>query len=195
MGRWWIIWPTLKHTCGVKVDSIDLKVVLLVSKLGATGQVCMICKRKKTLMLWNLLSISRCSFISLRVFAVFLAHFYSFHVCFVSDWFVCILQREDLAGFGRLILTLACGSAASASLEFMASHYSPDLVRITQALLASSPEKSEGHGISTIRQLYPSLAERMFGEVCAAKWNYKIWSVSWGFRVWYAPWARALCVE
>lgn len=123
----------------------------------------------KNLMLWNLSRISRWSPISLRVFAVFLAHFYWFHVCFVSDWIVCILQREDLAGFGRLILTLACGSAASASLEFMASHYSPDLVRITQALLASSPEKPEGHGISTIRQLYPSLAERMFGEVCAAK--------------------------
>lgn len=72
------------------------------------------------------------------------------------------LQREDLAGFGRLILTLACGSAVNALLDFMASHYSPDLVRITQALLA---EKSEGVGISSIRQLYSVLAERMFGEV------------------------------
>lgn len=67
-----------------------------------------------------------------------------------------------MAGFGRLVLTLACGSAANASLDFMASHYSPDLVRITQALLA---EKSEGVGTSSIRLLYSVLAERMFGEV------------------------------
>lgn len=47
----------------------------------------------------------------------------------------------------------------------MASHYSSDLVRVTQALLASSPDKSEGVGISSIRQLNSVLADRMFGEV------------------------------
>jgi PAB-dependent poly(A)-specific ribonuclease subunit 3 len=70
-----------------------------------------------------------------------------------------------LAGFGRLILALACGSVTNASMEFMAPHYSADLVRITQALLASSPDKTEGVGISSIRQLYAVLAERMFGEI------------------------------
>ncbi len=70
-----------------------------------------------------------------------------------------------MAGFGRLILALACGSVTNASMEFMAPHYSADLVRITQALLASSPDKTEGVGISSIRQLYAVLAERMFGEV------------------------------
>ena len=70
-----------------------------------------------------------------------------------------------MAGCGRLILALACGSTANASLEFMGAHYSSDLVRITQALLASSPEKSEGGGISSIRQLYSVLADRMFSEV------------------------------
>lgn len=76
-----------------------------------------------------------------------------------------VLQREDLAGCGRLILALACGSTANASLEFMGSHYSSDLVRITQALLASSPDKPEGGGISSIRQLHNVLADRMFSEV------------------------------
>ncbi|XP_024398844.1 uncharacterized protein [Physcomitrium patens] len=76
-----------------------------------------------------------------------------------------MFQREDLAGCGRLILALACGSTANASLEFMGSHYSADLVRITQALLASSPEKSEGAGICSIRQLCSALADRMFNEI------------------------------
>ena len=76
-----------------------------------------------------------------------------------------IMQREDLAGCGRLLLALACGSTANASLEFMGSHYSTDLVRVTQALLASSPEKSDGGGISSIRQLHSVLADRMFSEV------------------------------
>lgn len=76
-----------------------------------------------------------------------------------------IFQREDLAGCGRLILALACGSAANASLEFMGSHYSTDLVRVTQALLASSPEKSDGGGISSVRQLYTVLADHMFSEI------------------------------
>jgi PAB-dependent poly(A)-specific ribonuclease subunit 3 len=76
-----------------------------------------------------------------------------------------IFQREDLAGCGRLILALACGSTANASLEFMGSHYSSDLVRITQALLASSPDKPEGGGISSIRQLHNVLADRMFSEI------------------------------
>ncbi|CAM6115673.1 unnamed protein product [Calypogeia fissa] len=76
-----------------------------------------------------------------------------------------IFQREDLAGFGRLILSLACGSVVNPSLDFMAAHYSADLVQVTQALLASSLDKSDGGGISSIRQLYHVLMQRMFGEI------------------------------
>ncbi|KAL2653446.1 hypothetical protein R1flu_021574 [Riccia fluitans] len=74
-------------------------------------------------------------------------------------------QREDLAGLGRLILSLACGSTGNPSLEFMAAHYSGDLVHVTNALLASSLDKSEGVGISNIRQLHHVLTEHMFGEI------------------------------
>ncbi|KAG6547571.1 hypothetical protein Mapa_011020 [Marchantia paleacea] len=76
-----------------------------------------------------------------------------------------MFQREDLAGFGRLILSLACGSMHNASLDFMAAHYSADLVHVTNALLASSLDKSDGVGISNIRQLHHVLTERMFGEI------------------------------
>lgn len=70
-----------------------------------------------------------------------------------------------MAGFGRLILCLSCASTVNPSVEFMAAHYTQDLVRITQALLGSSPEKAEGLGISNIRQLYSVLSEHMLGEV------------------------------
>jgi hypothetical protein len=76
-----------------------------------------------------------------------------------------VFQREDLAGFGRLILALSCGTVVNPSLEFMAGHYSADLVQVTQALLTASIDNLEGGGISSIRQLDHVLAQRMFSEV------------------------------
>jgi hypothetical protein len=51
--------------------------------------------------------------------------------------------------------------------QFMAAHYSPELVRITQALIASSPENHEVGGLASVKQLTNVLGDRMFSEVSA----------------------------
>jgi hypothetical protein len=47
----------------------------------------------------------------------------------------------------------------------MAAHYSPELVRITQALIASSPDNHEVGGLASVKQLTNVLGDRMFSEV------------------------------
>lgn len=47
----------------------------------------------------------------------------------------------------------------------MAAHYSPELVRITQALIASSPDNHEVGGLASIKQLTNVLGDRMFSSV------------------------------
>lgn len=68
---------------------------------------------------------------------------------------------------GRLVLSLACGSLMGGSVEFMAHHFSPELVRITKALC-------EGTWFS-VQQLTPLLADRIMDEVGGAS----LWC-SWG---------------
>ncbi|KXZ42145.1 hypothetical protein GPECTOR_196g337 [Gonium pectorale] len=76
-----------------------------------------------------------------------------------------LLMRQDITAMGTLLLTLCCAGAGPApSLELVATHYSPELVRLLGALLAAA----DGGPLGNWRGLVAALADRAFTELDSA---------------------------
>ncbi|GFR50636.1 hypothetical protein Agub_g12883 [Astrephomene gubernaculifera] len=76
-----------------------------------------------------------------------------------------MLMRQDISAMGSLLLTLCCAGAGPApSLDLVAAHYSPELVRLLGALLAAA----EGGPLGSWRGLVAALADRAFTELDGA---------------------------
>ncbi|KAG2482584.1 hypothetical protein HYH03_018468 [Edaphochlamys debaryana] len=76
-----------------------------------------------------------------------------------------MLMRQDLTAMGGLLLTLCCAGAGPApSLDLVAAHFSPELVRLLGALLAAA----DGGPLGSWRGLVAALADRAFTELDGA---------------------------
>ena len=77
---------------------------------------------------------------------------------------VALAQREDLQHLGRLLLGLACASLVSAmvSVEYVATHFSPDLARLIGNLLNMARDSLSWQGMTS------ALGDSLLGQLDVA---------------------------